>query len=80
MTFRPLWLYLTLKVIPLALVIFIISSLAQFFMASQLESTIAISRLQQDGKGYAQSVKYHLDALVRQVESIIKFNYHQCPN
>ncbi len=72
MTFRPLWLYLTLKVIPLALVIFVISSLAQFFMASQLESTIAVSRLQQDGKVYAQSVEHHFDALVRQVESIGK--------
>ena len=72
MTFRPLWLYLTLKLIPLALVIFVISSLAQFFMASQLESTIAISRLQQDGGVYAQSVKQHLDALVRQVKSISK--------
>jgi PAS domain S-box-containing protein len=72
MNLRPLWLYLALKVIPLALVIFIISSLVQFFMASRLEANIATSRLQQNGVVYAESVKQYLDALVSQVESISK--------
>ncbi len=72
MNLRPLWLYLTLKVIPIALVIFVVSSLAQFFMASQLESNIATTRLQQDSELYAHSVERHLDALVSQVESISK--------
>jgi PAS domain S-box-containing protein len=72
MNLRPLWLYLALKVIPLALVIFIISALVQFFMASRLEANIATSRLQQNGVVYAESVKQYLDALVGQVESISK--------
>ncbi|MFT7110613.1 MAG: PAS domain S-box-containing protein [Psychrobacter glaciei] len=72
MNLRPLWLYLALKVIPLALIIFIISALVQFFMASRLEANIATSRLQQNGVVYAESVKQYLDALVGQVESISK--------
>jgi PAS domain S-box-containing protein len=70
MSLRPLWLYLTLKVIPLALLLFVINSVAQFYMASRLESNIAASRLQQDTELYAKSIKQHLDGLVSQVKSI----------
>jgi PAS domain S-box-containing protein len=72
MNLRPLWLYLALKVIPLALAIFIISALVQFFMASRLEANIATARLQQNGVVYAESVEQYLDALISQVESISK--------
>ena len=72
MNARPLWQYLTLKLLPIGLAIFAVSLSAQFFMAARLEGNIAASRLQQGGELYAQSVKQHFDALLSQIETISK--------
>jgi len=67
---KPLWLHLSAKILPLALLIFLIGSGVQVMLAGQLQDRIATTQLNEGGTSYADSIDRYLHSLVSQIESM----------